>query len=64
MLYLLLGAGILAASGFAFWSALPVDGKVRDWITPRVEPYVAIAILMAVTMGFFLLGSGIAAVGR
>ena len=64
MLYLLLGTGVLAASGFLLWSARPADGRMRDWITPRVEPYVAIRILMGATTGLFLLGSGVAAIGR
>ena len=64
MLYLLLGVGILAASGFVLWSALPVDGKVRDWITPKAEPYVTVGIIAGAATGLFLLGSGVAAIGR
>ena len=62
MLYPLLGAAILAASAFVFWSALLRDGKVRAWITPAIEPYLTIAILIGAATGLFLLGVGVASV--
>jgi hypothetical protein len=60
MLYPLLGAAMLAASAFAFWSALPVDGKVQPWITPKLEPYLTIGILIGGAVGIFLLLVGVA----
>ena len=62
MLYPLLGAAILAATTFVFWCARPVDGKVRDWITPAMEPYLTVAILMGGVVGLFLLGVGAASI--
>jgi hypothetical protein len=50
----LLGAAILAASAFVFWWALPVDGKVQAWITPKIEPYLTVAILIGGAVGIFL----------
>ena len=60
MLYPLLGAAILAAAAFAFWSALPVDGKVQPWITPKIEPYLTVEILIGGAVGIFLLLVGVA----
>ena len=60
MLYPLLGAAILAASAFVFWWALPVDGKVQAWITPKIEPYLTVAILIGGAVGIFLLLVGVA----
>jgi hypothetical protein len=62
MLYPLLGVAILAATAFVFWSARPVNGKVRDWITPAMEPYLTIGILMGGVVGLFLLGVGVASI--
>ena len=42
--------------------ARPVDGKVRDWITPAMEPYLTIGILMGGVVGLFLLGVGAASI--
>jgi hypothetical protein len=64
VLYALLGAAILAASAFTFWAALPVEGKVRPWITPKVEPYLTVAILIGAAMGLFVLGVGVASIAR
>jgi hypothetical protein len=60
VLYPLLGAAFLAASAFTFWAALPVEGKVRPWITPAVEPYLTIGILIGAAIGLFLFGVGVA----
>jgi hypothetical protein len=54
MLNLLLGSAILAATGFLFWSARPVDGKMRAWITPMLEPYIAVGFVAAAGCGLGL----------
>ena len=59
MLYPLLGAAILAAAAFAFWSALPVDGRVQAWITPKIEPYLTVGILVGGAVGIFLIIVGL-----
>ena len=58
MLNLLLGAALVGMSGLALKSALPVDGRVRSWITPNREPYVAIAFVLLGTLGLGLIMHG------
>ena len=55
---LLLDAAIFGATVFVFWSALPKDGKVRPWITPRIEPYVAVGLIAGAAVGAFLIVLG------
>jgi hypothetical protein len=55
MVNLLLGAALVGATAVAFRAALPVDGKMRSWITPKIEPYVAIVFLAVATTGFGLM---------
>ncbi|MDF2974599.1 MAG: hypothetical protein K0R61_5049 [Microvirga sp.] len=62
MLNLLLGGAILGASIYVFWLALPSDGTVRPWITPRREPYVVVGMLVAAAYGLFLVVLGAKAI--
>ena len=55
MLTLALGCAVLLATTLAFWFALPADGKVRRWITPGLEPLVAVALVLAAGVGVILL---------
>jgi hypothetical protein len=57
---LLLGCIVLGATALAFWFALPVGGKVRPWITPRLEPFVAVAIVGAAGVAMILIVLGVA----
>ena len=38
MLNLVLGAAMLGAVALVFWLVLPVEGRVRPWITPWLDP--------------------------
>jgi hypothetical protein len=60
MYTLLLGCIVLGATALAFWLALPVGGKVRRWITPRLEPLVAVAIVGGAGVGTILVVLGVA----
>ena len=51
MLNLLLGGAVVGAVVFVFWSALPVDGKMRPWITPGLEPYVTVGLIVGGAVG-------------
>jgi hypothetical protein len=64
MLNLLIGGAIFAVSAFVFWSAMPVDGKIRPWITPRIEPYVVVGLLAGAVIGVFLIVIGAIAILR
>ena len=55
---LLLGCIFLGAATLLFWFALPVVGKVRPWITPLLEPIVAIAFVLSLGAGFVLIIAG------
>jgi hypothetical protein len=58
MLNLLLGVALVGVSALAFRSALPVEGRVRSWIAPKIEPYVAIAFVLLGTLGLGLMLHG------
>jgi hypothetical protein len=58
MFNLLLGGAVVGAVVFVFWSALPVDGKMRPWITPGLEPYVTVGLIVGGAVGLLLLGVG------
>jgi hypothetical protein len=58
MLELFVGIAILVATAVAFRMSLPVGGRVRPWITPKIEPYVCIALLGALTAGVALTSLG------
>jgi hypothetical protein len=60
MFTLIFGCMVLGATALLFWFALPVDGKVRPWITPRMEPLVAVAIVGAAGVGMILVVLGVA----
>ena len=62
MYTLLLGCIVFGASALVFWFALPVDGQVRPWITPRLEPLVAVAFVLAAGVGAILVVLGVASV--
>ena len=55
----LLGIAMLAATALALRFALPINGKVRPWITPRLEPYLVVVFVAAAApgLGFILIGS-------
>jgi hypothetical protein len=59
MLTILLGVIILAATAVAFMFARPVGGKVRPWITPRIEAVVGIAFVMAIGAGILTIVVGL-----
>lgn len=55
MLNVLLGAAVFGATAVAFRYALPVDGKIQRWMTPNVEPYMAIAFVGGASLGLGLM---------
>ena len=57
MLTILLGVIILAATAVAFMYARPIGGKVRPWMTPRVEVIVGIAFVMAIGAGILTMSA-------
>jgi hypothetical protein len=64
MLQLFLGVAILVAAGVAFRMALPVGGRARPWLTPVLEPYVAVAFVASAGVAVVLIVSGIGAALR
>ena len=50
---------MIGATAVAFRFSLPIDGKVRPWITPRLEPYLVIALVgaLGLGLGFILVGA-------
>ena len=62
MLTILLGLILLGATAVGLWFALPVGGKVRPWLTPRIEPLVAIGFVMATGAGVIALLIGVSSV--
>jgi hypothetical protein len=58
MLNIVLGGAILGATIVAFQRARPVDGHMRAWITPTVEPYVAVTFVGFATLGIALILAG------
>ena len=64
MLNLVLGAAVLGAVALVFWLVLPVEGKVRPWITPWLEPYMVVGMIVGSAFGIFLLGTGVSSVAR
>jgi len=56
MINFLLGGAAVGLSGLGLWCVLPgADGKVQPWITPRLEPVVAIVLVLAATLGVGLI---------
>ena len=55
MLNLVIGAAVVSATAVAFRAAMPLDGKMRSWITPATAPYVALLITAAAMFGFGLM---------
>jgi hypothetical protein len=48
----LLGVILVAASGFAFWSALPRDGKVRPFLrNEHAQTYFCVVTIAAFAFG-------------
>lgn len=62
MLTILLGLILLGATAVGLWVALPVGGKVRPWLTPHMEPIVAIGFVMAAGAGMIALIIGASSV--
>jgi hypothetical protein len=59
MLNVLIGIAIVAATALAFRAALPVNGKMKPWITPILEPYITIAYVGAASFGLGLIVVGV-----
>jgi hypothetical protein len=53
----ILGSIVVGVTAFAFWLAMPVDGKAR--ISPRMEPIVTVALVAATAVGGVLIAIGI-----
>jgi hypothetical protein len=62
MLNIVLGAAVFGATALAFQAARPVNGKMRPWITPRVEPYITVAFVAAASLGVGLILVGVVSV--
>jgi hypothetical protein len=59
MVPLLGGLAGFLASGWVFWLCLPDGNRARPFLTPAMEPYVAVAITLGAVMsaGFIILGA-------
>lgn len=62
MVLLLSGAAILLIDVFTFWYCLPRGGKTHRFVGTELEPYVAVAICVAVPISLIMILSGIFAV--
>jgi hypothetical protein len=62
MLNIVLGGAIFGATAFAFQAARPVNGKMKPWITPRLEPYITVAFVGAASLGVGLILVGVVSV--
>jgi hypothetical protein len=58
MLNVLIGIAAVIVSAFAFWSVLPVGGKINAKIAPAWEPYIAIGIVFLLGLGLGLMVTG------
>jgi hypothetical protein len=58
MFKVVLGCAMLLATALAFWSMRPVDGKVRSWIAPALEPYIAVALVLGLGVGLVMIFIG------
>jgi hypothetical protein len=57
----LLGVALVAASGFAFWSALPRDGKVRPFLrNEHAQTYFCVVTIVAFAFGLVTIIIGLA----
>ena len=57
---LVFGCTLFGAAALLIKIAAPVKGKVRPWITPLMEPVLAVGIVAAVGAGIILVILGIA----
>ena len=58
MLNVLIGVATLIVAAFAFWSILPVGGKINPRITPAWEPYIVVVIVFFFGIGIGLIITG------
>jgi len=62
MFILLLGFAVLGGTGLLFWVSFPKKGKVRRWITPSMEPMVAVVLVLGTGVGGILVVLGAASI--